>query len=607
MSVRADRRAAARTWAPWLIPVVALGAFLAPMVVTNDGFMPDWTNHLWLVDQQAKAIDATGPTLYIHASHLGVFYPHFAFYGGTLYALTAVFALLLGDTTVAYVASWAAAFAAAYGGTTWLSMQCGLRGWRAQIPGLFLVTSAYFVTNTYGRGAWPEFVAVAVIPLLVASGLHLLRARWTPLPLLAFAGSTIVFSGSHNITLLYGVVFLAPIAAVVAIAAWRRPTPLEIRRGLALVGVAVLCVGINLWFLLPDVWYANRTRFGVGSEPFAFGTQRFLSALDVLFHPGRVSYPELENKIGSAIYLQLPVLAFVWIVAAFVVLRARATRFQRRMTWGLAVVAVPFAVLVATTEPWHWLPKLLRNAQFGYRLETYVIFAATGLVIVALCELGKAPTNVVRPLVVSLGLLMVVSSALAIWQVWNPVVLLKDRSEVLAPGPRVPRSWYDGGVYRDDSPDTPVLDAPRGFKRQIHFDVERARDGALTEVKNPHSGSGPILTNLAAGPYLVHVDGLDVVGRTDSGFLLLRRPAARPKGPITVHIGRPTTGAVQGGRVAAIGAAIALLAVVVWVSARSLGRRRRSATEAGPSPGDDGAEPAEGVSTGPPLVPTVKE
>ena len=92
----------------------------------------------------------------------------------------------------------------AYGGTWWLARQAGVDARRAHLPALVVVTSAYAVSNIYARGAWPEFMATSSIPLAVAAGVALLRARdvratsWA-----ALLGSLVILAGSHNLTLLW--------------------------------------------------------------------------------------------------------------------------------------------------------------------------------------------------------------------------------------------------------------------------------------------------------------------------------------------------------------------------------------------------------------------
>ena len=81
--------ARARSWWAWGIPLIALAALLGPLVLTSSTFGQDWPNHLWLVWQQSRNITALGHPSYFLQSHLGAFYPFYAFYGGTLYAVVA--------------------------------------------------------------------------------------------------------------------------------------------------------------------------------------------------------------------------------------------------------------------------------------------------------------------------------------------------------------------------------------------------------------------------------------------------------------------------------------------------------------------------------------
>ena len=163
-----------------------------PALLSRNGFSLDFTNHLWLVWVQDHAISAQGhPTFFLHTAQQsgGVFDPFFMFYGGTLYAVTGALSALLGHSPrVAYVISILLGVAASYGGLLWLARQLGARTWMAHAPAVAFVGGAYYVTNLYGRGAWPEFVATAAIPLLVASGLSVARSR-RPRPLSARCSS----------------------------------------------------------------------------------------------------------------------------------------------------------------------------------------------------------------------------------------------------------------------------------------------------------------------------------------------------------------------------------------------------------------------------------
>ena len=183
------------------IATLAVLLIASPMLFTSDGFAPDFTNDMWLAGYQHHAI-ATNlhPTLFLHTRQSGVFYPLFAFYGGTLFALTgALGALLGGSTMLAFKAVTVAAIAAAYGGLLWLARQLGVKGLMAHAPAIVFVTSAYYVTNLYGRGAWSEFIAVSALPLVLAASVRLVRGRWRFWPAACLVAASVTISNARTV------------------------------------------------------------------------------------------------------------------------------------------------------------------------------------------------------------------------------------------------------------------------------------------------------------------------------------------------------------------------------------------------------------------------
>src|SRR5262245_8559935 len=142
---RVAAHGAARPVVPavWDLAIATLVVLLiaSPLLLTSDGFYPDFTNAIWLVDYQQHAISAhLHPTLFLHTQQGGVFDPMFAFYGGTLYALAGALAVVLGGSTIAaFEAVTVAAIAAAYGGTLWLARQLGVKGLLAHAPAIVFV------------------------------------------------------------------------------------------------------------------------------------------------------------------------------------------------------------------------------------------------------------------------------------------------------------------------------------------------------------------------------------------------------------------------------------------------------------------------------------
>ena len=85
-------------------PLLLIVALAWPLLFTDATFNKDWLNNLWYVWHQGQAIQAGhAPSLFVNYSG-GVFYPFYAFYGGTLYVLTGTLSLALGDAPLqAYI------------------------------------------------------------------------------------------------------------------------------------------------------------------------------------------------------------------------------------------------------------------------------------------------------------------------------------------------------------------------------------------------------------------------------------------------------------------------------------------------------------------------
>src|SRR5262249_18821238 len=166
--------------------------------------------------------------------------------------------VLGGSTVLAFEAVTLAAIAAAYGGLFWLARQLGVKGLLAHAPAIVFVTSAYYATDLYGKGAGVGFMAVSMLALVPAAALRFVRGRWGFWPVACLVAASAVFSGSHNITLLWGTT-LAVVALVVYWLASGRSRELPWRRMLAVAGLIALGVGLNGWFLLPDLSYAHDT------------------------------------------------------------------------------------------------------------------------------------------------------------------------------------------------------------------------------------------------------------------------------------------------------------------------------------------------------------
>src|ERR1022692_1949425 len=177
---------------PALAGLLVVLTVASPLLFTSRGFNLDLTNNLWLGNvQHYDVLHGIFPTYFTNTTGDGIFNPIYAFYGGSVYAVLGVLTFLLGGSVVAAQdLLTVAAIGAAYGGIYWIGRQYGLSTWYAQAPALAFTTSAYFVTDLYGRGDWLEFIAVSSIPLVVGGALdRLYRGHWTFRSLVLFTSA----------------------------------------------------------------------------------------------------------------------------------------------------------------------------------------------------------------------------------------------------------------------------------------------------------------------------------------------------------------------------------------------------------------------------------
>lgn len=498
---------------------------LSPMLLTGRTFGVDWTNHVWLMNVQGDAVSSGGPTLFVHAGKLGVFYPHFAFYGGTLYALGGALSVLLGGHAIAaYLLTWIAGFLIAYGGMFWLGYQAGLRGWQAHVAPVILLTSAYFLGAAYARGAWPETIAVSSIPLLLAAAVHLLRAhRVTFWPAVALVFSVVIFTGSHNITLLWGTIAIVALAAA-GLATVPRFREVPIKRALTVAGLGAMGAAVNAWFLLPDIVYASHTR---ATTPGAMGAGLYVDTSDYWDSASNVFSVFRGTPSGPVPFIaggspeldtQLPVLVLVWVLVAAFLCRKTPVR---RVVAGAAVVLAGFLGFLLLNWPWNHLPQALKLIQFTYRLESYILIALALLVVVLLRGLDQrddADPRVRSGMQIALVAVLVFGLGQAVVQVWQtksfPVTADNHvtRTQALTGTHTLPPYWY-ANDYQDRS--RPVVAAASAFR----LDPGTVKGDRIT-VHVP-AGGGPVATNIAGGPYVVAVKGARQSGRTAEGYEVL--------------------------------------------------------------------------------------
>ena len=515
--------------------LIAAGVVLllaAPALFTSSGFVDDWVNHMWLTWLQSRQIRASGfPSLFIHVDPLGVFYPNFAFYGGTLYAVGGYLMVLTGAPVAVFAGMVTAAIAAAYLGTVWTAREAGVRGLAAHLPALVVVTGAYYLSLAYGRGSWPELVATSAIPVMIAATIRIVRRGVAPWSVIALGLATVFWSGSHNLTLAWGTVFVVCVLGVVLIAWAPRLGALHVRRLAVALGVVALGVMVNGWFLLPDVRYASTTMLAQ-TPGIATGISDPFSRPEILFNPLRVR--ATSNPAARSHFTELPVLVMAWIVVAGALLwRPARRREPRRALLLLAVLVGGLLVLIMDDHVWTRVPSALDHEQFTFRLQTYTVIAIAGMVIVvqlALASVAKPSKRVRRGIQGTLVAIVAFGLGLACWQVWNSTAayhpwspaFLRNRASVLRYPYETPPTWY---VYSYISTFRPRPSHVVSTDGAIHLDPARVRGDSITQTVTLPRGRGAVASNIAAARFMVSIHGLRVAGQTADGFVALDRPS----------------------------------------------------------------------------------
>jgi hypothetical protein len=568
-----------------LLVAVAVLTVSSPILLTHSGFAEDFTNSLWMVWVAGKGLAQAGhPSFFVNTSTLGVFYPLFAFYGGPLYTYTGAISQLFGGRAeIVFVGTTLLAMLGVYGSILWLGREFGLRGLAAHAPPLATLTSAYYIADLYGRGDWTEFMVSSSLAPLLASGVHLVRAdRWRPAPTAIFVASAMLFAGGHNITLLWGTT-VGVAALFIMWIAQGAPRSLPYRRLAALGGLALASALVNAWYLLPDIAYATKVAIGHSAvAPSAVWAHTAgLNQVDLVLDPLRRIPPDAA---GLAVYVQVPDYFILWslLATALLLWRPAVTSALRRV-WAGTIVVLALLLGVWLIKPiWQFLGYPFDEIQVPYRLSIYIYYTTAGLVLVAALALQRvADTGGPRRTLAGLriGLLGAVAASvgLCVWQLWVPKTRYAssyaNRAGALASATVMPASWY--ATYDYDDWHATLVSVPKA--RTLFFAPSAVRGDRFEAWMNVPSGPQPIQTNIAGGPYLVHIGGLRLVGRNSEDLAVVKRVDGG-SGPVHVVVETTHSTVVEVGRLVSRLALLVVLAVLVYVAVRTRRARRRLRT-----------------------------
>jgi hypothetical protein len=563
-------------------PALLVGVLTWPMLFTSAGFNEDWINHLWYMWNQSQALRANlHPSYFLNYSH-SVFYPEYAFYGGTLYAVSGTLSLLMGDAPIeAYILTYLLGFAASYGGWYWMGRMAGLGRWWAHVPGVIFITSAYYLTLIYARGDLAEFTGVSTIPLLIAAGISILRAdRLRPLPALALVASSLLFFGSHSLTVVWGSTLIALTAAALIVCV---PGARKLLTGRGVMRLAVLVVPallVNAWFLLPAIAYQSHTQI---SSRYSYW--RLLLSADASLTSARHLFTLSRASVapGADFALSLPILAMAWLLISLLIFLPKGLRgsWSRTLLIGASLTVLATVVMTHTSLILA-LPRPYAILQFTYRLESYVTLCVCGTVLAALV-LARSGTRRTRIWAWTLTPILVVATIGAIQQtVAYPHGTARTVQPRSKPGPR------EEGLNDYTDADLTTLVGAHRRPPEVIFPAASVHDDRASQVVHIRPGQA-VYTNIGAGPELVHVSGAKIVGGNPEGndVLEIGPSVARPhaahgsRWTEVITVSTASGWPIVVGRLVSLGALLFLIGELLVLSVRSVRLRRREQSARG--------------------------
>jgi hypothetical protein len=368
---------------------------------------------------------------------------------------------------------------------------------------------------------------MSMLPLMGAAALSIVRAeRLDILPACALVASSIVFFGSHILTVLWGstVLVLMCVTIVILIPSVRRGV--RARRLIRVPAVVLPALLVNAWFLLPTAAYASHTRIG-SRYGVAYNTLRAtmrLVTFDHLFALSRATtvpgYPDYV--------LSLPTVTIVWVLVSMAMLLWSVRRgIWLRMLVIFALLTTGMVVLMTHLGLLLALPKPYTLLQFSYRLEGYVLMGVTAAVIVILVvvrsggnRLQRWSWTIVPVLAVSLFGAVQQLDAYPRTEVSRGVALTST-AEIFAQR------------YIDYTYALLPFVSERGLPKLSISPAEVHGNNASLTV---HARPGQLIaTNIGGGPDLLRIAGAGIAGIDERAQLVLAIGTTASKGAIKPH------------------------------------------------------------------------
>lgn len=230
----------------------------------------------------------------------------------------------------------------------------------ATMAGAVFLSAPYLLTDLYARVAFTELIAINLLPAAFYLSIRCFRSpRWRYIVASAVAWAMIALS--HNITYLYGLLFLA----LLLLSQFTRTRgPRRIAR-LALAGV--LHAALVIWYVAPQLATVDLTEIGSVFTPQYYAG---LAPLRVLLSPVLLNTPRGEETPNLGLQVGWPILSLV--LTAIIAVGMRRVRkpmvVRLLFLWLLA-----FFVAWSPINFWHAVPQTFWFIQFPYRMLMFIV------------------------------------------------------------------------------------------------------------------------------------------------------------------------------------------------------------------------------------------
>jgi hypothetical protein len=391
---------------PWFVLACVAVLLLAPSLIWGTLFSDSAASNLNWADQFARQVRAC--VLYprwLPDSFRGLGSPTFYFYSPVPFWLDAIVGIVTFDSmSVPYRFAVSGAVLLWMSGLAmhrWLLEETGGKAVRALVGAVVFMAAPYHLVDHYMRGAFAEFAAFAMLPVVMIGLRRIADGRPAGLLVLALGYAALLMS--HLPTAL-----LASVTVLPAYVLWRVRRPEAVVGGLLGIGIAAAYVGPAM--LLQD-WISSGWLWSS------------FYRIEAWFFFSPAAWPEIP-----IMQVVVPLACGYALFSAALVVQARALGF-----W--IVLCLACLVLVSGAVPWFWRLPELAKVQFPWRLMTVVEFAA----ITAACSADLSRLR--KPafwLMVAAALAFVQSGVLTIRYVREGIVLARP----YMPLPRVEAKEY---------------------------------------------------------------------------------------------------------------------------------------------------------------------